>query len=149
MENFRRVRGSIKPPVWSFASSPDLCESSVVGWAAVSGFVQPSTNRSRPSSHPPNWIQTNLATPRWTRPVDLILHEMICGSSSFIVHHYDTSVWLIERLSRTRVFDASLWYFFLIGLIGVFSVSRSDERRRSLRPGRSEESLYSILPEMY
>ncbi len=31
MENFKRMHDSIKPPVWSPASSPNLSESSLVG----------------------------------------------------------------------------------------------------------------------
>ncbi len=47
MENFKRVYDSIKPPVWSPASAPNLSESSLAlaRWAAISGFAvaQPST----------------------------------------------------------------------------------------------------------
>ncbi len=48
------------------ASSPNLSESSLARWAAVSGFAsaQPSFWLAMPAlaAHPPNWIQTNFAT---------------------------------------------------------------------------------------
>ncbi len=59
MEKFKRVHDSIKPPVWSAAELPNLSESSLVRWDAVSGFAraQPSTVQSRyvrPHSPPAN-----------------------------------------------------------------------------------------------
>ncbi len=47
MENSKREHDSIKPPVWSNASSPNLSESSLARWAAASGFDQPSTVTAR------------------------------------------------------------------------------------------------------
>ncbi len=49
MENYKRVYDSIYTPVWSPAPSPNLSESSLARWAAVSGFAsaQPSTDRAR------------------------------------------------------------------------------------------------------
>ncbi len=45
MENFKH--DSIKPPVWSPASSPNLSESSLVWLAAVCGFAAVSIGRDR------------------------------------------------------------------------------------------------------
>ncbi len=39
MENFKRVHDSIKPPVWSPASLPNLSESSLAQWTAVSDLA--------------------------------------------------------------------------------------------------------------
>ncbi len=48
MENSMQVHGSIKPPVWSPASSSNLSdESTLARWAAVCGFVALSLDRVR------------------------------------------------------------------------------------------------------
>ncbi len=77
MENFKRVHDSIKPPVSSPASSPNLSESSLARWAAVLYLVAltlgPFGLATRAlTDHPPNWIQTNLTTRRLTKPAGLI-----------------------------------------------------------------------------
>ncbi len=54
---------------------PNMSESSLARWAAVSGFAV--ALRRRPirlaevvlTTHPPNWFQTNLATKQDTKPV--------------------------------------------------------------------------------
>ncbi len=48
VENFTRVHVSIKPPVWSPASSPSFSESRLARLAAVSSYAtaQPSTIRA-------------------------------------------------------------------------------------------------------
>ncbi len=59
------------------ASSPNLSESSLAGWAPVLGFAALTlgpfglaTQALR--AHPPNWIQPNLAPRSETKPVGLI-----------------------------------------------------------------------------
>ncbi len=49
MKNFKRVHDSIKPWAWPPALSPNLSESSLAWWAAISGFASahPSTDRVR------------------------------------------------------------------------------------------------------
>ncbi len=71
MENFKRVYGSIKRMY--------LCFKRVYGlsrWAAVSGFARRSAvgqlSTRALTAHPPNWILTNLETPRRTKPAVLI-----------------------------------------------------------------------------
>ncbi|MCP3661012.1 MAG: hypothetical protein GY696_00720, partial [Gammaproteobacteria bacterium] len=56
------------------ASSPNLSESSLAGWAPVLGFaaltLRPFEHDTRAlKAHPPNWIQTNLAPRGETKPV--------------------------------------------------------------------------------
>ncbi len=71
-ENFKRVRVSIKPPVWPLAFSPNLSESSLARWLQSPASLALSR---RPfglatlavTTHPPNWVQTNLATQRRTK----------------------------------------------------------------------------------
>ncbi len=55
------------------ASSPNSSESSLAGWAAVLGFTALTLGPfGLLTAHPPNWIQTNLATRGETEPVGLI-----------------------------------------------------------------------------
>ncbi len=61
-ENFKRAHDSIKPPVWFPASSLNLPET------CAARSLCHSPRCARPHSPPPNWIRTNLATPRWTKP---------------------------------------------------------------------------------
>ncbi len=77
MENFKRVHDSIKPPVWSPASSPNLSLSSLARWAAVSGFAraQPSTVRARyarPHSPPAKLDPDEFGNSARTEPAGLI-----------------------------------------------------------------------------
>ncbi|MCP3661316.1 MAG: hypothetical protein GY696_02295 [Gammaproteobacteria bacterium] len=72
MENFKRVHDSIKPPVWSPASSPDWFESSFAR-GLVSGFAsaQPSTVRARyarPHSPPAKLDSSKFGNSRRTKP---------------------------------------------------------------------------------
>ncbi len=71
------MHDSIKPPVWSRRLSPNLSETSLAGCAAVLFFASltlgPFGIAMRAlTAHPPNWIQANLTTRRWTKPAGLI-----------------------------------------------------------------------------
>ncbi len=77
MENLKRVHNSIKPPVWSPASAPNLSKSSLARRAAVSGFAnaQPSTDRARcahPHSPPAKLGSDRFGKSAWTKPAGLI-----------------------------------------------------------------------------
>ncbi len=78
MENFKRVYDSIKPPVWSPASSPSLSESSLARRPAVSSSLALSrqpfglAKLALTAQQAQSSIQTNLATPRGTKPAGLI-----------------------------------------------------------------------------
>ncbi len=72
------VHDSVEPPVWSRREEPNMSESSLPGWAAVLGFAALTLGpfglaRAVTTVHPPDWIQTNLASRRRTKPVDLIV----------------------------------------------------------------------------
>ncbi len=64
-------------PVWSRREEPNLSESSLAGWAPVLAFAAltlgPFALAMRAlRSHPPNWIQTNLAPRGETKTVGLV-----------------------------------------------------------------------------
>ncbi len=55
------------------ASSPNLSESGLAGWAEVLGCAALTRARMRAlTAHPPNWIQRNFTTRRRTNPVGSI-----------------------------------------------------------------------------
>ncbi len=88
MENFERVHDSITSTGLVFCFVAKFFGIIQFGSvAAVSGFAVLSCRPIRLApfaltAHPPNWIQTNLAAPRWTKPAGLII----------IIQHYDTTV---------------------------------------------------------
>ncbi len=95
---YKRVHGSIKPPVWSpvrrqICLNPvwhgePLSPASLVLSRRPFGLVTRAL-----TAHPPNWIQTNLATPRRTKPPGLIESWSVMGDHHHRHHHHHSSLW--------------------------------------------------------
>ncbi len=90
--NFRQMHDSIKSPVWSAASSPNLSESILVRWTAVAGFAAPirrpiGLGALARAAHPPNWILRHNPTSkhRGGPNLEASLNHEVWWSSSFMI----------------------------------------------------------------
>ncbi len=123
----KRVYDSIKPPVWSPASSPSLSESTLVRWAAFSSFAiaQPSTDRAhgaRPHS-PPAKLHSGKFGNSAADQICWLDWIMKCdgdhGTMVIIIHHCDTSVWLIGWLSRNKSISCLEWPYKVLCVVNI------------------------------
>ncbi len=95
MKNVKRVHDSIKPSVWSPASSPSLSESSLARWVAVSGSAR---------------AQLSTVRARYARPHS---PPAKLDSDKFGKTAADQTCWLdwVMKCDGDHHHHSSLWYF--------------------------------------